>query len=148
MTETEKSEIRRKYSAGCTMGELQRSYNISYYKLSKFLNEEFEVTRGPKPHSVELQNAIIREYGNGAKSVNELAEKFGLSRSYIYMVLNRAGVKFEGTKFSGKYTSLEIYKYIQENPEKTQSEIARELGVTRQRINGVIKNFKVKNGNN
>ncbi len=85
----------------------------------------------------ELQKAIVSDY-NGGTDVKTLAEKYKRSASYIYRVLNSAGVKFADVNFRAS----EIMGYILDNPDKSQSDVARDLGITRQRVHAVIQRFK------
>ena len=85
----------------------------------------------------ELQKAIVSEY-NGGTDVKTLAKKYNKSASYIYRTLNSAGVKLE----IGNYKAYDIMGYIIDNPDKSQSDVARDLGITRQRVHAVIQQFK------
>lgn len=145
MTETDKNAIKYKYALGYTIAELQRMYNISYYDVTKILHAGGEqLQRGRRAYSTTLQRAIIDDYNSGLIKVKMLANKYDVSLTYIYHVLNNAGVKFS----HGNHRDKEIYQYVIEHPEKNRSDCARDLGISRQRVHQIMQLFKSREAKN
>lgn len=146
MTEADKKLVINLWNAGTKIYQIVRMlpYNEkTAMSIIKELRENGTLT--PRASKEENVKAVCEAYLNGEHNIEKLSKMFKITVASVRTYLLMGGVKRERPKhyICTKEKSEKTLAIIEElnKGEKSQVEIAKEYGVTRQYVNGLKKGF-------
>ena len=132
ITEKLKQEIYEKLKEGNTFKATAKLYGIDYYEILKIFNEQNRLAKNiNRNHFNVAQNSVrnkeIFEKILAGKTLQELAQEYGILAPCIYAVFIKLGGKKEQVNTPKKIRNKEIFEKILAG--KTLQELAQEYGI-------------------
>ena len=134
MTEKEIEQVKVMWSQGCSMVQISR---VVPYKEYLALREIRSLKKQGvlKPRSIQqiIAERVFKEYEE-TKDIGEIANRLGISKRYIENIFYHNG------KYHPRLPNEKKQQIIADlNAKKSQSEIARKHGVSRQYVHQILK---------
>ena len=146
-----KEKARLLYEDEKTQGKIAKELNISESTVTNYIKElkqEGKIKERPKKTKQQQEREeVVRKSYSKKKTYREIAETIGISVSGIYRIVSE--LKAEGLIKERKITKKERLDEIERlyKAGKTQTEIAKKLGVSPTTINREIKKHGIVRGN-
>ena len=146
-----KEKARLLYEDEKTQGKIAKELNISESTVTNYIKElkqEGKIKERPKKTKQQQEREeVVRKLYSKKKTYREIAETIGISVSGIYRIVSE--LKAEGLIKERKITKKERLDEIERlyKAGKTQTEIAKKLGVSPTTINREIKKHGIVRGN-
>lgn len=144
MTESDKSLIIRLWNGGVPVTQIPK---MLPYKLceGKAMVAELRANGTLAPRTRESKQELVASaYRNGMKNPYEIAETYGLTYTTVRHYLLRSGIKrpYPKKQYRPKGSQERTKQILAALSEKSQSEVARQFGVSRQYVSALKKRME------
>lgn len=135
-----KEQMFRDYRRGVSVRNIAAIYGIGINKTYDIIKTQFDITVGrPKRTFDFVVQSMIEDYNNGL-SIIKIAKKYGCTNISVYRLFKKNNFDIHDGKPKRKLAVIEAL----ELGEMTQSQVARECGVSRQFVQQVKKELEDK----
>ena len=141
MTESDRVQIKRLWDAGLPERQIVQMLPYNGTTARKMIAEMKSDGSLQKRHGI-MRNNVIETYKRGVKSPYKIAEMYGLTYYTVTTYLSNAGLhrQREPRNYKKNDRTLEIIEMLKAG--KSQAEIARQFGVSRQWVSVAKKRWQ------
>lgn len=130
----------RDYRRGVSVRSIAAIYGIGINKTYDIIKTQFDITVGRPKRTLDFaMKSMMEDYNNGL-SIIKIAKKYGCTNVHVYRLFKQNNFDIHDGKPKRKLAVIEAL----ELGEMTQSQIARECGVSRQFVQQVKKELEGK----
>lgn len=130
------SKIIDLYDNGMTITDICETTGLHPMYVSGMLKQVFQIKRG-RPLKVDAKD-VIKDVNSGDYTSTEIADKYGISLNYLYIIKSKYKDEIHIVRKAPQW----VLDVLEELKTKSQSELAREMQVSRQYISRIKKEWE------